>query len=166
MTVLTSGAVFNSRYDLRRLVLVRSNGRPVTELDFGAPVLDALGAYKMIPGGQSHVVIPSREAQTIADWSARWSADLSAEMITSTKMRCVRFYLHARGGVGVRHAAWGVSYLAGCSACVWSMRNGCAAPLYLKPLTRTVALSLAELCVCMSNVEGAGWDRPSFICSS
>ena len=109
MTALTSGAVFNSRSNLRRLVLLLPRGRLLTELDLDTVLLDALGAYKMVPGGQSHVFIPSREAQTIADWSARWSADLSAEMITSTKMRCVRFYLHARGGVGVRHAAWGVT---------------------------------------------------------
>ena len=112
MTALTSGAVFNSRSNLRRLVLLLPRGRLLTELDLETVLLDALGAYKMVPGGQSHVFIPSREAQTIADWSAAdWSAaDLSAEIITSTKMRCVRFYLNARGGgVGVRHAAWGVT---------------------------------------------------------
>jgi hypothetical protein len=112
MTVLTSGAEFKSRSDLRRLALLLTRKQSGSALDFEKPLLDALGAYRMCAGGQSHVVIPSHEAQTIADWSAHWSADLSAEIITSTR-RCECLLLLARARWCWRAARGAGCYLAG-----------------------------------------------------
>ena len=66
-TVPTSGAVYNARTSLRRLVSEPIKGKSGASLDFDPPLLDAIGGYAMIPGGQSHFFIPSRLSQVFAD---------------------------------------------------------------------------------------------------
>ena len=81
-TVPTSGAVYNST-SLRRLLLEVPKGKSGALLDFDAPLCDAIGgSYPMCPGGQSHIFIPSRLSQVIAECP-------SPGTISESLLRCV-----------------------------------------------------------------------------
>jgi hypothetical protein len=76
-TVLSSGAVFDSRTNLRRVILEPRKKASAATLDFDDALCDAIGSCRMREGGQSYVFLSSRVAQVIADRSAAISIPMA-----------------------------------------------------------------------------------------